>query len=633
MAIDRANGHLATSRRIPRVPWPRTLPYVSTLIAVGVVIREWWRLPGMLAGHSCRVDFYRQLVLDHAIREGDWWPRFNEIFYYGYGSPLFHFYAPLGYYMAEAPLLLGLPVEAAIKLAAAAGLLLSGLFAVWLTRDLFGDAAACVAGPLYVLAPYHLVDLFVRHALGEGIAFAWLPLAFWGIVGAVRDRSLLRGTAAAVATALLLLTHSISALMTAPVLLAWWLVLAARYRRHGPFGPFLGAAAGVCGALWAAFQWVPALVETDSVTSVESLTEGNFLFSDHFASLDQLLWSKWDWGVSVPGSADTVSFQLGWAHWVLLLGVPLAWRWRREWRFALAFAVVLVLVALVMCLPLSAPLWEAVPKLRFVQFPWRFLLLATFGATLAASAAAQWAVDRLPVRTAPFALLALVALPFVCYAPFAKPRFYTYRAEGLDRDIVNRPGRTVEGYLERRHKDGLFLLNAKTATALDLVGQLTRGTASDDFLPRHVRAIPSHASPVPLFAEGGEVLGYARIRPCAYRVTARMARDGTLVLRRFMFAGWTASIDGTSTPVHSFGDEGAVAVALARGDHEVVIWFGSTPLRSRAALASAVGVAAWLTLLGACVRRRGVSARRGRRPVATGATESGTGTATSATRG
>lgn len=133
-AIER--NHSPTASR--RVPWSRVLPYASTLLAVGIVIREWWRLPGMLAGHSGRIDFYRQLVLDHAVREGDWWPRFNEIFYHGYGSPLFHFYAPLSYYLAEVPLLLGLPVEAAIKLAAAVGLALSGLFMIWLARDLFG---------------------------------------------------------------------------------------------------------------------------------------------------------------------------------------------------------------------------------------------------------------------------------------------------------------------------------------------------------------------------------------------------------------------------------------------------------------------------------------------------------------
>jgi hypothetical protein len=289
-----------------------------------------------------------------------------------------------------------------------------------------------------------------------------------------------------------------------------------------------------------------------------------FLFSDHFVLVEQLLWSKWDRGVSVPGSADTMSFNLGWVHFALLIGVPFAWRSRCGWRPYLASVVALTLVSLAMCLRSTTPVWEAVPMLRFVQFPWRFLMLATLGATLAGSAVAEWGVSRLSARAAVVAQLALVALPFLAYGPYTKARFYTHRREGIDRGIINRPGRTVEGYLERRRKDGLLLLNSETATALELRVPLITGTAGDDFLPRTVRVVPAKLEPVPLFAQGGEVL----------------------------------------------------------------IWFGSTPLRSGAALASAAGVVGWLGMLAVCY---------GRRPAKGGgsqaATTAGTGTATSATRG
>lgn len=555
----------------------------------------------MLAGHSSKLDFRRQLVLDHAVREGDWWPRFNEIFYHGYGSPLFHFYPPLGYYMAEAPMLAGLPIEAAIKLAAASGLLLSGLFMIWLTRDLFGDAAACVAGPLYVMAPYHLVDLLVRHALAEGMAFAWLPLALWGLLGAVRDGSTSRATTAALAVALLLVTHSISALLAAPLLLVWWLVLAARHRHSGLAAPLLGAAAGLGGALWAAFYWVPAFLESDQVRSVQSLTKGYYHFSNHFVSLQQLLWPRWGWGLSIPGTGDDISFQLGLAHWVLLLGVPFAWRARREWRTSLGLAVALVVVSLAMCLSVTAPIWRTVPKLPFVQFPWRFLLLATFGASVAAGAVVQWGTDRLPRRLAVPALLALAALSLAAYAPYTKAWFLTSTQEGQRGGLARR---TVETYRARHREEGLRLLNASSYTALDLRGPLRRGTHGDDFLPRQVRTIPRTAPAVPLFAEGGAVSSYERTKPCSYRATVRMSRQGTLVLRRFMFPGWTASVGGRPVAVHAFGDEGTVAVALAPGAHEVHFSFGSTPLRHGATLASVAGALGWLVLLAACRARR-----------------------------
>jgi hypothetical protein len=555
----------------------------------------------MLAGHSSRLDFQRVFVLDQAIREGDWWPRFNEVFYHGFGSPLFHFYPPLSYYMAEIPLVLGVPIEAGIKLAAAAGLLLSGLIMVALARDLFGDAAACVAGPLYVLAPYHLVDLLVRHALAEGIAFAWLPLALWGLLGAVRDHSSWRATAAALGVALLLLTHTISALLAAPVLLGWWLLLAIRHRDAGPAGPLLGAAAVLFGALWAAFHCVPAFLESDQIKSVDSLTTGYLQFSNHFVTPGQLVWSKWDWGLSVEGNEDGMSFQLGLAHWILLLGAPLAWRARREWRTPLAFMVVLTLAALAMCLAVTVPIWKAVPELRFVQFPWRFLQLATFGASLGGSAVVQLAVGRLSGRMASLALSAFVGLAFAAYSPYTKAWFETYRLEGWRRGDGNRC--TADDYFARYGEARLRLLDSVSYSA-QLRARLRTGTLGDDFLPRQVRAIPAGPHSEPVFAEGGEIASHDRIGPCSHRVTARMSREGVVVLRRFMFPGWTASVDGRPAAVRTFGDEGTVAVDLTPGEHEVRIWFGSTPLRNGAALAAAGGVVGWLAVVAAASRRR-----------------------------
>jgi hypothetical protein len=592
-----------------RLRWSRAVPYLATLVAFGVVVRDWWRLPAMLAGHSSRLDFQRQFVLDQAIRAGDWWPRFNEVFYHGYGSPLFHFYPPLSYYIAEIPLLLGAPIETAIKAAAAVGLLLSGLFMVALARDLLGDAAACVAGPLYVLAPYHLVDLLVRHALAEGIAFAWLPLTLWGLLGAVRDRSCWRATAAALGLALLLLTHAISALLAAPVLLGWWLVLAMRHRHTGMAGPLLGAAAGLWGALWAGFHWVPAVLEADTVKSVESLTTGNFQFSVHFVTLGQLLWSGWGWGLSVPGKEDGMSFQLGLAHWALLLGVPLAWHARREWRASLTFMVVLTLVSLAMCLPATAPIWATVPKLPFVQFPWRFLQLATFGASLCAGAVVQWAVGRLSGRLASLALLAFVLLPFAAYAPYTEAWFETHRLEGWLRSDGSRC--TADGYFARHATARLRPFDADSY-ATQLRARLRTGTLGDDFLPNQVRAIPAEAHAVPVFADGGEIVRHDRIGPRSYRVVARMSREGVLVLRRFMFPGWTARVDGEPAAVRAFGDEGTVAVDLAPGHHEILIWFGSTPLRTGAALAAVGGVVGWLAVISVGCRRRRLFGSRGR---------------------
>ena len=91
-------------------------PHAFVALAVLLVTRDWWN-GYLLGGHSAYMDFYRQVVLHDAIRQGDWWPRFAEPFYRGYGSLLFHFYAPFSYYLTELFILLRAPIAVAIKLA------------------------------------------------------------------------------------------------------------------------------------------------------------------------------------------------------------------------------------------------------------------------------------------------------------------------------------------------------------------------------------------------------------------------------------------------------------------------------------------------------------------------------------
>ena len=49
------------------------------------------------------LHLYRLVELDHLIAQGVWFPRWAPDFVFGFGYPLFNFYAPLSYYLT-APL-------------------------------------------------------------------------------------------------------------------------------------------------------------------------------------------------------------------------------------------------------------------------------------------------------------------------------------------------------------------------------------------------------------------------------------------------------------------------------------------------------------------------------------------------
>ncbi len=256
-----------------RKNWTRFIFPLLILVAALTLSARVWR-PLLLYGHSSCIDGWRMLVFDEAIRAGNWLPRWTPDYYYGYGSPIFHFYAPLPYYLSEIWHLLGFSIVASMKLTLVATWALSGLFMYLLARDYLSRPASFAAGLFYMMAPYHLVDMLVRHAFGEHVAFAWMPLIAWGAAGCVKKPDPLRFAAGAAGLALLALSHNITALIFMPFAIGWVLFEFARFRSWR--GLAAGAACLAGGLFLSAFFWLPAFVEKKLVWASESLTEEFF---------------------------------------------------------------------------------------------------------------------------------------------------------------------------------------------------------------------------------------------------------------------------------------------------------------------------------------------------------------------
>ena len=96
----------------------------------------------------------------------------------------------------------------------------------------------------------------------------------------------------------------------------------------------------------AACIWLPALAERQH-TGVDRLLEGYLDYTNHFVYPQQLLYSGWGHGLSVPGYGDGMCLSLGWSHLLLALA---AWVWLKlrsqaeelhVWRFFAAATAVL----------------------------------------------------------------------------------------------------------------------------------------------------------------------------------------------------------------------------------------------------------------------------------------------------
>lgn len=241
---------------------------------------------------------------------------------YGNGYPLFNYYSVLPYYIGGvASYVFGF--VGAAKILFFIPLFLGGFGMYFLARRLYGDWAGLAAGVLYQFAPYRALDGYVRGAIAESFALAIVPFVFYYFLKLIQKRTIGNFIGVAVSLSLFLMCHNIMTMFFIPVLAVWILLLSFQFSafRFQQFKTVVMA--GLLGIGLAAFFVLPVFLEKDLVRT-ETLLEGGSDFRAHFVTVPQIFFDRtWDYGASVFGSGDTISFQVGWPHWwlVVLAGV------------------------------------------------------------------------------------------------------------------------------------------------------------------------------------------------------------------------------------------------------------------------------------------------------------------------
>lgn len=300
---------------------------------------------------------------------------------YGYGYPIFNFYAPLAYYVGGIFMLLGFDALWATKMMMALGIILSGVFMYLLAREFFGKLGGLISGLFYIYAPYHAVDIYARGDVAEFWAYAFIPLVFLGIY----KKNIPLG---AIGFAGLILSHNLTAMMVTP-----FLIIAILLNCYiAPKGKKLLIACRLSlivflGLALSAFYWIPALLEM-KYTNVMSQIGGGADFRDHFVCIPQLWDSLWGFGGSVQGCIDGLSFKIGKLHILASLAAIILTVFLNRIKSKHGIVIVLsflgFLLSIFFMLDVSKSVWEAVPAMEFFQYPWRFLLLASFFSSLLA---------------------------------------------------------------------------------------------------------------------------------------------------------------------------------------------------------------------------------------------------------
>ena len=554
----------------------RALPLLAVLF-IAILAGHGMLGPAMPGGHDALEYPTRLVEYVSGWRSGEIWPLWAPDLSHGYGQPFFAYNPPAAYILAGAIDALVAPAQGALivpdmertwNLFALALPLLAALFMVRLSRERFGELGGITAAALYVCAPYFLCDLYVRSAMAEALAFAWLPLLFFGIASAYEKGRAGDAALVATATALLLLTHNPAVLAAALCAAVFLLLLFAVDRNPRKLSvPIIGAA---IGAALTAFYWLPALLGRKLIETGSLISDSALNYRNHFLDAFQWFVPRWGYGLSVPGNADTMPFHLGIVPCIFLAaGIVFAIAHLAKHRkigpknsFTVA-AFGTLLFALFMTHSASDFLWRQTDTLAVFQFPWRFMMIAAFMAAVIGGLVVKSAGSDSRVRVVVIALiLAAVALAF----PHAQ-------------------------------NSKSLTLNEKQFQPRNIARSNLSATTRREYRPKEAPAWPPLQRHRAWFVDGaGKISRYSQQGGhISFHVESETG--GTIQVRQFDFPGWTAAINNNPIPHTKDPATHAMQLGIPPGRSDVTLRFSGLP---RSTAAGVLSLATLLALIAFC---------------------------------
>ena len=505
------------------------------------------------AGESFGYDLNWSEQFSRLFGAGALYPRWTPASFAGLGSPTFYFYPPLAFWVTALIAKAGgaaLTATLALKLAVLFFFVTSGLGMYQWLRLSAATGRAVLGALLFMAAPYHLDDTYIRGAFAEFAAIAVLPILALGLARTAKsDRSgplwLAAGWAA------MLFAHLPIALLAGVLLVApYGLWLAWRTPPSGRLAYIARSGAALAlGTGLAAIYLIPALQLQDAISA-------DYWWSAKFHAADRLFANPKSWSMPLE------PFLAGLSIAEALIALAVAWgAWRSGDRAATFWAGVVIGVFLVVA-GLVPGFWS-LPLMAKVQFPWRALTVQEFAlATLLALAAPRVKLG-LPLvlfaalLTANLASVGEAIAQWKPNAQFARPGYGVTTFP----TIVDAPEYLPNGML-RLEADG-------PAPALNLL-DLARA---------------------PLASGAGVVAG-ADAQGIAVHVRLAPGPGRQIILRRFYFPSWRAACDGRLAPVRPATPARFVALSAPAGVSACDISLGETPQERVGQLASLVSLAA-----------------------------------------
>lgn len=320
---------------------------------------------GDLSLHTQRLmSFYNLLINYHLIPR--WLPEFNV----GYGDPYFLFSYFLPYFIGSVFHLIGFSFLNSLKLLLTLSFIFSGITMYFWAKEELGEKSGFVSAIFYLFMPYHLIDMHFRVTIAENLSFVFLPLILLAIKKSIENLNKKWLIILSVSFGLLILSHQAISVMFLPIIILYaFFVWANKNKRvKNLIYCFIFI---LFGLLITAFYLMPIIF-------LAKFTQQGLNTSPIvFPNLLDLLYSPWRFGLLFQGHEGELSYLIGYTQiLVVLLSVYLLFKkaFKKELKNLLIFFLIIFAVIFIMILPITKPLWEITPLLKYSQYSTRLLV-------------------------------------------------------------------------------------------------------------------------------------------------------------------------------------------------------------------------------------------------------------------
>lgn len=500
--------------------------------------------PGLPFTHDGPDHVARIANFYHSLSEGHIVPRWAGNLNWGYGHPILMFLYPLPSYMSSLFHSFGFSLVTSVKLVFGVSFVLSGLTMYLWMNAAFGKRSAFIGSLLYLFAPYRFVDLYVRGAIGEHVAFIFPPLILYFLFKLSKSSSRLITKyfiGLSLSLAGLILSHNAIAIMFLPVIALYGIYLYFFEAKKQVLFIVYCLLFIALGFAVSAFFWIPALFE-GKYTLRDIVTAGEAM--QRFVPWSWFLYSPWNYG-----GGSELSKSLGLMQWIgIMFSGFIIWKSKdKKLRTILIVSTLLLFMSLYIMTASSKSIWSAITLLQKFQFPWRFLSLSTF---LAAVIGGITLSTKKNVLLIGYCLL-VIGLTIQMWQP--------------------------KGYLIKPESYYSGIYPSTTDT----------GESSPIWSVRFME----HAPVAPLeVIDGLATITQGPRRTTLHEYTVKTQKPTLMIENTLYFPGWKIYVDGIPTEIQFQNQNyrGLMTFQLAAGVHHVRVVFEDTKIREIATMISVV---------------------------------------------